>query len=210
MSEAPKAIFIDWDGTLSQSRFWQAWCDDYTDSEKYQAIERVLFARPNDLLQNWMLGKFSAEQVVEQVAGQANLQAELCLDALRSSCEAMKVEPGALEAVEKLRAAGRLVFIATDNMDTFTRWTVPALGLGKIFDGILNSAELGVFKKDIDDASNSRFFAETFHRFNIDPHQTLLIDDSNNSRVVEEFGMNFQKVAKPSETVTTLESILLG
>ena len=38
---SPKVIFIDWDGTLSKSRFWEHWQTD--DSKNYNKIQQVLF-----------------------------------------------------------------------------------------------------------------------------------------------------------------------
>lgn len=203
-----KAIFIDWDGTLSQSRFWQSWRDNPDDAEQYRVIETALFRPTTPLLQDWMLGKLAAEQITDYLAERIDTPVATLLEALQSSCETMEVAAGALQVVGKARSIGHKVFIATDNMDTFSRWTVPALGLADKFDGILNSADIGAFKKDLGVDGASRFFAETFRTHAIDPSAAVLIDDSPNSRIVERFGMTFYKCNDTTETAQILEGIL--
>ncbi len=73
----------------------------------------------------------------------------------------------------------RKCVIATDNMDTFTRFTVPALRLSEHFDGILNSFERGVLKQDIDEQNPDRipFFDEYLREYNLQCEDVVLTDD---------------------------------
>lgn len=206
MSE--KAIFVDWDGTLSGSRFWQAWRDDAAELHKYRAIEQMVFGRDKRMMNGWMLGKLSAEQVVESVASKTGLLSVELMGELKASCEKMEVLPGIVAAIQESRAAGHRVFVATDNMDTFSRWTRPALKLDEVFDGILNSADIGFFKRDIDPYGRSLFFESSFRQFSIDPANAILIDDSANSQIVERFGMSLRKVSSPAETAAAIEGIM--
>ncbi|MAG59732.1 hypothetical protein CMO96_03005 [Candidatus Woesebacteria bacterium] len=79
--------------------------------------------------------------------------------------------------VKKLRGKKVKVVIATDNMDSFTRWTAPALNLKPIFDEILSSHELKVTKSAFGKNGESLFFKDYFRKNNIKPQETVLIDD---------------------------------
>ncbi|MGI8486271.1 MAG: hypothetical protein ACR2OU_18680 [Thermomicrobiales bacterium] len=77
-----------------------------------------------------------------------------------------------------LGARGVCVRIATDNVDSFTRWTVPALGLDRHDDVILNSAELGVMKGDRRQDGSSEFFSNFLHVRGFAPGTTVILDHS--------------------------------
>ena len=59
-------------------------------------------------------------------------------------------------------------------MDCFTRFTVSALGLERIFDLIINSADIGYLK----DEHNGKIFIDCLKQFNI--------DDMSNSYLLED------------------------
>lgn len=180
-------VFIDWDGTLSKSRFWQQWQNDTQYAALYQTITAELFSDNKDVSRSWMRGELSSEDICHQLASTSDVSNDVILGALRHSCESMIVADGALDKVEELRSLGVKVILATDNMDTFSRWTIPALSLGKKFDGILNSADMGFFKKEKDDTGGSLFFKDYLSTDGL----CALIDDSPDNAVVEDFGIKW-------------------
>lgn len=202
-SKMTETIFIDWDGTLSKSRFWEQWRDDTNCSRYYQTISDKLFSDDKPTIDAWMRGELSAEDVCEKLTKVIDLSKDEILEALRVSCESMVVVDSALDKVQHLRQLGKKVIIATDNMDTFSRWTVPALRLDRQFDDIINSASIGSFKKDKTDDGSSLFF-----RGYLNDGKYTLIDDSPNADVVEDFGITWLPVDEKT-AVDWLDEIIL-
>lgn len=66
--------------------------------------------------------------------------------------------------------------IATDNMDTFERFTIPAMKLNELFDDFLISHSLKVLKEDIQENSIS-FFDEYLNKNKLTYQETVLLDD---------------------------------
>ncbi|MGN6483282.1 MAG: HAD family hydrolase, partial [Thermomicrobiales bacterium] len=160
---ADAVILLDWYRTLSHSRFWDHWATagDASLHDAAGRLSRALFATSEHrLVGHWMRGEMAAEDVIAVVAPMAGIDPDLALDGLAEHCASMPmVSAEVLPRVAQLRASGVRVGIATGNMDTFSRWTVPALGLDAVFDPILNSAELGALKADpLDAADGSPFF----------------------------------------------------
>lgn len=202
----PKVLFLDWDGTLSNSRFWEQWQSDPKHTEKYNLIQKVLFTDAHDLLIDWMKGYKTAGSVVEYVADVTGLSYEELIAELQYSCEHMSlVDSNLQDLIQDVRSKGIAVVIATDNMDTFNRWTVPALKLEDVFDGIILSVDRGAMKADTFTDGTSRFFNHFFLNTGIKPNETVLIDNSLNNKVVEKFGMEFLHVNDKS----LLKSLLL-
>ena len=67
------------------------------------------------------------------------------------------------------------MILVTDNMDCFTRFIAPALGLEKIFDKIINSSDLGYLKTE----REGETFLACSRALHIPMNRTFLIDDSS-------------------------------
>ena len=205
---AYEVVFVDWDGTLSTSRFWGHWTNEPKKASHYGRIQRDFFLAQPNVLEAWMRGQYDAESIVRQIATDTGLEPDLLMTGLRESCVQMEVDARALELLGRLREQGTKTVIATDNMDTFTRWTVPALGLTDYCDEVLNSHSLRALKKDKRANGTSAFFADYFKRTNNNPARTLLIDDSPRNAVVEDFGMRFSRVSPDAPVASILETLL--
>lgn len=201
MSECggPGLILLDWYRTLSTSLFWEHWSvsPDPALRDAAARLAHALFGTRNDLIDPWLRGQLSAEQVLERLAPTTAVDPALALRGLAEGCAGMHLlSPRILAQVERLRAHGVAVGIATDNMDTFTRWTVPALGLDRWFDPILNSAERGALKGDpLDDAGASPFFGPLLAGLGPDASVFLIDDSAEIASVVEEAGIVFCHVS---------------
>ncbi|MGH7196978.1 MAG: HAD family hydrolase [Candidatus Saccharimonadales bacterium] len=201
-------IFLDWEGTLSKSRFWGHWAADARRQKDYNLIQKRFFENSHDIKQDWMLGKLSAEEAVEFIADLTNMSSANLLTGLQKSCEQMQfIDERILEQVGKLRQNGTKVVISTDNMDTFTRWTVPALKLDTHVDEVLNSHTLKAFKKETHADGTSKFFADFFAQYGVEPSRSLLVDDSINNKVVENFGMDYQQVTSGRSASSILSEL---
>lgn len=169
----PRVVFLDWAGTMSHSLFWSRWHE--ADPARRQRVQRDLFG-DEALVHDWMRGRLSAEDVVAVVC--RGDDPALWLTELERSCREMALADDRLRLlVPALRSTGVRVVIATDNMDTFARWTVPALGLVQLVDDVLDSWRLGCLKDDRDRAGRSPFFHPWLEREKIDPADAVLFDD---------------------------------
>jgi len=178
-----RCIFIDWYQTLSTSLFWEHWTDPtHPLHSLYALVVSSLFPSSGDTSETraWMRGELPVEELLQRICLRYRLDYELLLRELTASCQAMQfVSPTVPRSLGQLRAAGIRVAIATDNMDTFTRWTVPALKLHMLVDDILNSFDLRALKGDIDNRGRSLFFADYLEKHALKPGESILLDDNN-------------------------------
>jgi beta-phosphoglucomutase-like phosphatase (HAD superfamily) len=187
-----KVLFIDWDGTLSNSRFWDHWATDPNKQKSYKLIQNHFFKSSRDIVSDWMLGKFNAEQVINIIATKTNIDNKDLKVGLEHSCRHMEfINDNIINQVQNIQKRGTKVVIATDNMDTFPRWTVPAMRLNLLFDGILDSHTLQANKHDKAENGDSKFFLDYLKYNRINPQNTVLIDNSSINIAVEDFGINF-------------------
>lgn len=175
-------LFLDWAETLSMSHFWEH-CRDPQHSHHalYTHAQSALFGPRADpaLIGAWLRGRLSSEEVISAVYPRPAFDPDHVLRELRRGCAEMRfVSPAIPTYLGRIRAHGVRVYIATDNMDTFTRWTVPGLALSALVDGWLNSADLGCTKADADPAGESAFFGPFLRAQAIGPGESLLLDDN--------------------------------
>ncbi len=175
-----KVLFIDWNKTLSYSLFWEHLQDEDHPNHKYlSAIEKWLFVDNQAIINQWMRGDLSVYDVVERMGRDTNISSELILEELRQSCEKMSYSVNTTEKIiKKIKKRNIRVVIATDNMDIFSRFTVPAMKLNKIFDDILNSYDIGHLKDDSQPADRILFFDEYLTKNGWNYADAILLDDS--------------------------------
>lgn len=149
-----------------------------------------------------------SESAVAEASHRTGLAFDVLLTGLMESCKQMRADRGALALMGELRDRGKRVVIATDNMETFTRWTIPASGIGAHCDDILVSYALKALKKDKRSDGSSAFFGDYIQQHAIDPSQAILVDDSPRNAVVEEFGMQFAQVTPVRTVVAVLGELL--
>jgi FMN phosphatase YigB (HAD superfamily) len=206
-----EAIFIDWDGTLSDSRFWERWKDDPGYSDKYDKIQSALFqsAIGKLMLTDWMTGDRDYRDILTYLTKFAGMNYEELESELHYGAENMKlIDEGVLSKIQHLRDTGKQVVIATDNMDVFSKWTVPALKLNDYFDDILNSSSIRVLKSEISPKySRSMFFHRYLTDMNIAPKDTVLIDNSLDAKQLEASGINFLHVTDDQPLSHHLDAI---
>jgi FMN phosphatase YigB (HAD superfamily) len=199
-----KTIFIDWDGTLSVSRFWGHWQTE--DISAYNLIQRSLFRDNPGIIHDWMRGFVSAEQVCAEVSIRTNIDRHKLILNLEKSCREMKfIYPDSLDIIQEKRKSGIKVLIATDNMDTFNRWTMPSLKLDEYFDGVINSFTRGALKNEVDNAGRSLFFQHYLSQNSLFPEETLWIDDQPAQDTAKLLGMKFSQVSSAFTVIQALE-----
>lgn len=173
-------------------------------------VASYVFSRA-ELVRQWMRGAVAAEEVCTLAAGNLGLAAADLLADLEHSCRCFEFDdPASVDALRAIREQGIKVVLATDNMDAFPRWTVPALHLGGIFDAILDSASLGVLKDDRV-GGHSPFFGPWLTDQRIAPSEAVLIDDSPPAWAAA-IGLEIRRVDHPGKlaSVLTQPGLALG
>lgn len=202
ISIKPKVVFLDWNGTISDSKFW-GHLDNASHplNDFYQRTQASLFGDNKHLLLPWMKGEFSSEQVLSQVSEITGLNYDILYSEFVTSCQGMSFGISNLESlVKKIQNTGTKVVIATDNMDSFSRWTIPALQLHTLFDDILDSFLLKAMKRDFDDRGNSLFFGDFLCKNHIAPNECILIDDSEDrENRLANFGIDYRRIDSSNE-----------
>jgi FMN phosphatase YigB (HAD superfamily) len=174
-----QALFIDFDGVLCRDRFWRG-----LPREQYDLIQEQLIEGNRELMDQWMRGKRTSEEVNQYVSELLGVPYEDVWQVFVQDAKAMQVSKEALQLISVLRERF-LTILITVNMDSFDRFTVPALGLDSHFDLIVNSYNEGRFKFEEDGA----MFADAAAKLGAAFLGAYLIDDSaNNCAVFDKLG----------------------
>lgn len=207
-----EAVFIDWHGTLSNSGFWERWRDDPKQAEKYAKIQHALFqtATGKDTLKYWMTGFRDYEDTMADLSKWTKIDYEELEDELRHSAENMQfIDRGVLATIQQLRDIGKHVIVATDNMDTFNKWTVPAMNLYEYFDEVLTSYDRGQLKVASSRVKGySMFFNGYMNKMGFEPKNTVLIDDSYDALCLRDTGMEVLHVTNDQPLSHHLDMII--
>ena len=205
MKQQYKVIFIDWDGTLSNSRFWERWLG----TDKYDLIQKELFVDGIEYIRLWMTGLLTYSKVLRFVESKTGIAYDELASELEYSARHMKfIDNEVTNLIHKLRGNGVKLVLATDNMDTFRLWSVPALGLETLFDEVLTSDTRGSLKSEIYSDGTSKFFSQYLTRNNVQSGESVLIDNSLDIRVVENFGIDFLHVDETTSLAEHLRTLL--
>jgi len=146
------------------------------DSQDYalgQKIEDILFSKNRALINDWMRGQKSSEELNTFLSEQLQTSPERLWDIFLRDCKSMEFDNQLRKKIEQIKTRAHVVLV-TGNMDCFTRYTVPALALEKVFDKIINSSDLGYLKTE----KEGETFLACVREYDVQISQTFLIDDS--------------------------------
>lgn len=168
MSVAKPILFSDFNGVLCHDVFWRS-----LPTETFNLVERFIFHDNMPLVDDWMIGRTTSEEVNRLVADRIGMPYEKLWDIFVRDCETMHVSKSALNLIQKLRTTQTAILI-TGNMDSFTRFTVPALKLDSYFDRIVSSHEEGMGKTDND----GELFLKYANLYDASIEDSKMYDDS--------------------------------
>ena len=161
-------LFIDFDGTICHDRYWHS-----LSSNQNQQLQELLFQNNKEMVNDWMRGKYTAEEVNQFVAHNLKISYKTLWKNFVKDCETVRVSQEVLNKIKSLSGKYNTILI-TGNMDSFTRFTVPALNLNKYFDLISNSYYEEKHKTD----EGGKLFIKYIDRFNANVRECIIIDDS--------------------------------
>lgn len=203
-----KVVFVDWFVTLTSTMFLSKL--KQRDPELFEKIDNKIFVENFDTWHfDWARGRISKEDVAYLIAAEGYSSYGEVLKIFDECCSIQQVDhPDKLwPVVDKIRAKGIKVVLATDNWDIFCDYTVPALKLREHFDEILSSNELGFIKRDMHDGR--LFFFDDYLKDNhIAYEEAVLLDDAPvNIDCCEVCGMPAKLVASSADTLEVLKEI---
>lgn len=198
MQKNKPILFCDFDGVLCHEKYWRS-----LPTDKYQQVQQLLFGEDKSYTNDWMRGKYSAEEANRKVSETINVSYEELWELFVHDCRTMNVDKDALEKLKNLRDRYTVILI-TGNMDSFTRFTEPACNLHEYFDVISNSYEEGIHKTDNDGI----LFTKYTKRFNAPLNQCIVLDDSEKvCDVFEKLGGKSCLVSKEHDILYHLDKI---
>jgi FMN phosphatase YigB (HAD superfamily) len=184
-------LFVDWDGTLTQDLYWRSMEPAY-----HKIVQSLLFGVDTRRVHAWMRGGCTAEEVNRWLALQLGLPFQQVWDVFVQDCRTMQVDTELLMRLHALRGHVTTVLM-TGNMDSFTRFTVPALGLERYFDHISVSFDEGMHKSDND----GELFLKYSNLLGIPIDACALVDDNSEiCRIFRRLGGTAHQVSSPLET----------
>lgn len=196
-----KVIFLDWYNTCSLSRFWES--DQPDEQAIFDLLQTHFIKSRRDLLDAWQTASLSSEDIHDWLATQFNLNRDTLWNQFVRSCQTMRLEDGLSDQLHAVKKNHKLI-LATDNMDSFRRFTIPSLKLDELFDDIMISSELGLMKTH----ENGRVFQQRFEQHQVQPSDCLFIDDSAKTcEVFRALGGIAWVTESPSHTVKLLQSL---
>lgn len=165
----PKPIlFCDFDGVLCQQRYWCSLPGD-----EFAQLQALLFGEDRTMVIDWMRGKHTAEDVNRFISERTGIPYERLWKTFVRDCETMQVSKEVLEKINSLRDR-YTVILTTGNMDSFTRFTRPALNLDPYFDHISNSYHEGIHKTD----NGGELFLKLADKYGAPISKCIALDDS--------------------------------
>ena len=161
-------LFIDFDGTICHDKYWRS-----LSPAMFQKVQQIVFGDDRAMLNDWMKGKYTAEEVNTYLANELHIPFEELWNIFVEDCKTMQVSKEVLQKLDSLRSVYTVILI-TGNMDSFSRFTVPALQLDSYVDHINNSFFEGKFKSE----DGGSLFMKYVDALGAPMHESVLIDDS--------------------------------
>lgn len=201
-------LFMDFNGVISYDDFWLSIRDKDHELNKYhEAIEKFLFEDNRDIIRDWMVGKYTSENIHKILADNIGVDGKKLFDVFIDDCGNLDISDKILEQVAQLKPKFHIILI-TDNMDSLDRFTFPRhlSRLNKIFDRMDNSYNL----KNLKRYNNGQYFIERLKERSAPIEQSILIDDSNtNCEVFKGLGGISYCTATEQEVLNVLSKINL-
>lgn len=161
-------LFIDFYKTLNHDAYWRS-----LPVNEQNKIQNFLFENRIALVEDWMRGKYTAEQINQILSEHLNISYNNLWNTFVQDCRTVKIQQDILKSINKLREK-YFVILLTDNMDNFTRYTQPALKLENYFDFISNSFDQRMLKKD----NSGKLFLKYTRLYNTKVQDCISLDDS--------------------------------
>lgn len=198
-------LFLDFNGVLSYNPFWASLKNpEHKLSEYYGKIETYLFKDNISIVIDWMIGKYSAEEIHRILEKEVGVPYDELFPIFCEDCATIDISEKILEKIRILKSFYYCVLV-TDNMDSFDRFTLTGNPqITESFDQIDNSYVMKTFKK----SDNGNYFRDQVKKQGAIMENCILIDDSkNNCAMFESIGGKAFATKTEEEVLKTLDTI---
>lgn len=198
-------LFVDFNGVISYQNFWNSiYAEDHKLFKLRNDINSFVFVENKDFVKDWMIGLHTAEEAHKLIKEKFDIDRDYLFEIFKRDAETIDVSEKILRRLQELRSKYKVVLI-TDNMDTFTRFTLPNNPeLSRTFDGIFVSFHTGKLKK----TGEGKIFKNIVNLFDSKLGKSILIDDSkSNCELFESIGGQSICVTGENEVLEELDKI---
>jgi FMN phosphatase YigB (HAD superfamily) len=200
-----KILFIDFNGVISYNNFWKELENEAHPLHSYhQPIENFLFKEKPEIIKDWMLGKYTSEEIHEILNNAVGVPYTELFEIFERGCRNIDISTSVLEKVQELRKDYYCI-LATGNMDSFDRFTLPSNPILKeSFDEIDNSYNLGIFKT----TNSGQYFLDKVKKLGVQISNCVVIDDSASvCKVFKNLGGTALQCYGVEKVIGSLESL---
>jgi len=205
-NEGKKIVFVDYYGILSTTRFWHSVQDPNHKLHKYlQSIQDFLFVEDRTLLDEWMRGKYTSEEMHQVLAENFNIDFDELFSIFVEDCKTVEISEKILDKLKSL-PENYLKIMVTDNMDSFDRFILPANRiLEDSFHGINNSFYVQKLKAD----KEGEWFLDILKNYEVPIENCALIDDSlKNCETFQKLGGKYYNSKTEEDVLLALNNFI--
>ena len=141
-----KCVVFDFGYTLSPEHYFKIAPPGFPDW--HAVIQKVIFGEPAITIP-WMKGELTSLDIAGILSSHFPLDIPEIAAYMEKGCEQLTFNPAVRGFAVAQKAAGRKTALVTDNMDVFSKVVVPAHGLERLFDVIVNSSDAHEIDKQI-------------------------------------------------------------
>ncbi len=169
-------LFCDFNGVLSYNKFWSTFSDpEHKLNPFHSKITNFLFVENREIFDDWMIGKYTSEEIHELISKETGIPFTEAFETFQQECEDLDISVELLKIIKELKSKFYCI-LATGNMDSFNRFTLPNNPLlTEVFDEINNSYDIKMLKT----TENGKYFLEKCSELGVDIKDCILIDDSS-------------------------------
>src|SRR4051812_45605285 len=91
-------LFVDFDGTICHDILWKSLADEHLNK-----VQTMLFGGQSDLLQAWMRGHLTSEEINRYLAEHLKIPYQDLWQVFVKDAESMRITEHALELIDRLR-----------------------------------------------------------------------------------------------------------
>lgn len=203
-----KAIFLDWNGTISKDYFWKSL--KTKNNELFEKINKILFVDNSYIINEWMLGNVKINDILNLLSKETKASQEYLMEELVFGLKQMDfVIHDLKDIIKKIQKNDIKVVLSSDNMDIFS-YVIDNLNLKNIFDDILLSNILKHLKNDVDSNNHALFFHDYIIKNNLKYDECVLIDDSKSLvDMCKKVGMNNIKINDCEKEIRDVLSLFI-
>lgn len=203
-----KAIFLDWNGTISKDYFWESL--KTKNNELFEKINKILFIDNSYIINEWMLDNVKIDDILNLLSKETKVSKEYLMEELVFGLKQLDfVIHDLKDIIKKIQKNDIKVVLSSDNMDIFS-YVIDNLNLKNIFDDILLSNILKHLKNDVDGNNHALFFHDYIIKNNLKYEECVLIDDSKNLvDMCKKVGMNNIKINDCEKEIRDVLSLFI-